>query len=123
MNKREYLKSLGFQVGERGRFNEPMKTALRKAEEDGMKFDDPASTPVKKQPVITIKTEKIRAHIPEQKVMREARELFGLTADGFKVGFILCSNCNQHMIYCNCSGIYAPSVVKYSDDPLVKIKE
>lgn len=121
MNKRDYLRSLGFRVGERGRFTDAMHTAIRKAEEEGMKFDEKVVV-VKKQPTI-IKREKIRAHIPEQRVIREARELFGYTAEGYKVGFILCSNCNQHMIYCDCSGVFAPSMVKSSDDPLVRIKE
>jgi len=120
MNKREFLRKKGFKVGERGRFNDAMKSAISAAEESGIEFDTPI--PPQKRPILEIKLEKIRASIPEQKVWREARELYGYTKEGAKVGFITCSSCHQHMIYCDCSGIFAPSVVAYSSDPLVKIR-
>jgi hypothetical protein len=120
MNKREFLRNKGFKVGERGRFNDAMKSAISAAEESGTEFDTPI--PPQKRPIIEIKLEKIRASIPEQKIMREARELYGYTKEGAKVGFITCTSCHQHMIYCNCSGIFAPSVVAYTSDPLVKIR-
>ena len=41
MTKREYLRSLGFEVGERGRFTDAMKAAL--AEYKGT-FDEPISS-------------------------------------------------------------------------------
>lgn len=120
MNKREFLRTKGFNVGERGRFNDAMKTAIREAEESGTVFDN--IIPPTKQVIIEKPKEIIRAHIVEQTKMREPRELFGKTYEGYKVGFITCSKCHQHMMYCNCSGVFAPSMVKSSDDPIVKIR-
>lgn len=44
MNKREYLRSLGFAVGDRGRFSAEMKAAIAKAESEGTTFDVPVIT-------------------------------------------------------------------------------
>jgi hypothetical protein len=41
MNDREYLRSLGFEVGDRGRYSKEMKAAL--ATRDGVDPDAPAS--------------------------------------------------------------------------------
>lgn len=117
MNKREYLRSIGFTVGERGRFNDAMKTALAKY--DGV-FDED-------NPNILDKTNKSKLDVVKKVVhekQREPRQLFGFTQDGIKVGFITCSNCNQHMIWCDCKeGIHAPSLVKYSKDSLVFVRQ
>ena len=120
MNKRDYLRKQGFTVGERGRFNAPMLTALRNAATEGIVFDEDLPKP-KKEP----KARKVVAAwptMPEQKIIRKARDLIGYTADGNKVAFILCSACNYHMMYCECPSITAPSVVSYSDDPLVSVR-
>ena len=39
MDKREYLRSLGFTVGERGRFTAEMMTALKDYQEEGGKLE------------------------------------------------------------------------------------
>ena len=112
MNKREYLRSLGFNVGERGRFNEAMISAINKYEGT---FDEviPGKSSKSTKHVVYAKQEKTE-------VQRMARTLFGKTAEGYKVGFITCSSCHNHMIYCQCpQGVMAPKIVTHSDDTLV----
>jgi len=116
MTKREYLRSLGFTVGERGRFNDLMKIELAKY--DGV-FDDD-------QP--KLKLEKIKdfggtksTRLKPQTIQREARSLFGYTKEGFKVGFVNCAACSQHMIWCECEKVTAPKIVVRSDDKIVRI--
>lgn len=115
MTEREYLRSLGFEVGERGRLSIEMKRSL---ENSGKKFSQ-----VKKAVMMPefIKQEIKASFIPKPK-MRESTELHGYTAEGYKVGFVMCFDCSLHMSYCACEGgIKAPSVVKISSDPLVKV--
>lgn len=107
MNKREYLRSLGFRVGERGRFTDAMKTELAKAD---IVFDDD-------------KTRKRESHPKpaSQERVREARQLVGFTKEGYKVAFITCAYCHQHMVFCQCEKVVAPKVVASSQDPLVSV--
>ena len=117
MDKRTYLRSLGFNVGERGRFTDAMKTALAKFE--GV-FDED-------NPEMLNKTKKSKSEdIPKGVIQkqREPRQLFGFTREGIKVGFITCSNCKQHMIWCDCQeGVHAPSIINYSPDTLVFVRQ
>jgi hypothetical protein len=116
MTKREYLRSLGFRVGERGRFTDEQKTAL--ATFDGIFTDD--IKPLKLDKLKTDKPIKVQK-LPEQRRQREARQLSGYTKEGYKVGFVMCAACNQHMIWCGCEKVAAPSIVVRSDDSLVKV--
>lgn len=113
MDKRAYLRSLGFEVGERGRFSAEMQTALAQA-------DIAFEAPEKKQE--SYAQERIIPALPPQKVQRTARQLFGYTSEGFQVGFITCRRCSQHMMYCNCSGgVLAPSIVVACEDSIVTV--
>lgn len=114
MTKREYLRNLGFEVGERGRFNDAMKHALESYEADGGKFEDPASKNNYKPP--------INFQSYEQTPLRPSRKLVGHTSEGYLVGFVTCRQCAQHMTYCNCpGGILAPSIVITSKEPDVRV--
>lgn len=96
MNDREYLRSLGFTVGERGRFSKEMLTALAaRSEQDSDSLEyDTIGLPAKIGPV------------------REHQELYGYTVNGHKIGFIMCSRCSEHMIWCECpNGVTAPDNV------------
>jgi len=116
MTKREYLRSLGFTVGERGRFTDLMKAELAKY--DGV-FDDDVE--VTKQTNIS-KIRGTQRSTPSPQVrQREARSLYGYTKEGYKVGFVNCARCHQHMIWCNCEKVTAPKIVVRSDDKLVRI--
>lgn len=112
MTKREYLRSLGFNVGERGRFTEAMKHAI--AQYEGT-FDEPSSS---------ASGPKTRINFQElaQDAVRLSRTLKGYTRDGHEVGFVTCRQCSQHMIYCICAGgILAPSIVVSCKDPDVRV--
>jgi hypothetical protein len=119
MNKRDYLRSQGFNVGERGRFNDAMKTCIAKAQEEGIHFNDIPTPKVEKLYV----KEEIKPHtFKPQPKLRSSRELFGYTHDGIKIAFITCRQCRFHMIYCSCTGgVQAPKLVVRSNDPLVRI--
>jgi len=117
MTKREYLRSLGFRVGERGRFTDEQKTAL--ATFDGIFTDD--IKPLKLDKLKTDIPAKPTASLPKQYRQREARQLSGYTKEGYKVGFVMCAACNQHMIWCGCEKVLAPSIVVRSEDSLVKV--
>lgn len=118
MDKRDFLRSQGFNVGERGRFNDAMVNAIKEAESNGTLFNEKAIP--KKKKVYAF--EDIVADVPKQQKLRASRQLTGISKDGYKVGFITCSNCQSHMVYCACDKIYAPSIVVQSDDPTVGIK-
>lgn len=116
MNKRDWLRSQGFQVGERGRLSPAMLTALANS---GIDFEVTLAKTTE-QPVQY--TDTVRYVLPEQPVKREPRTLYGLTKEGSKVAFVLCFRCSQHMMYCNCAGgIKAPSIVISTKEPEVRI--
>lgn len=117
MTKREYLRSLGFRVGERGRFTDEQKTAI--AAFDGIFEDD--IKPLKLDKLKTDTPVKPNTSLPKQFRQREARQLSGYTKEGFKVGFVMCAACNEHMIWCGCEKVTAPSIVIRSDDSMVKV--
>lgn len=111
MTKREYLRSLGFNVGERGRFTDAMKHAIESY--DGT-FDEPSSTPAPKS--------QINFQALGDKAVRQGRTLKGVTKDGHIVGFVTCRSCSMHMIYCQCNGgILAPSIVISTKEPDVRV--
>lgn len=117
MTKREYLRSLGFRVGERGRFTDEQKTAIAAF---GGVFDDDIK-PLKLNKLKIDKPVKAPRSLPEQQRQREARQLSGYTKEGYKVGFVMCAACNEHMIWCGCDKVAAPSIVVRSDDSMVKV--
>ena len=98
MTDREYLRSLGFTVGERGRLSLEMKEALEKRKTDKFvnrinDLHEFLELPKKPEPV------------------RVSKILYGLTAGGNRVAFITCSRCSDHMIWCECDKILAPDNV------------
>ena len=119
MNKREYLRSLGFKVGERGRFTDEMKIKL--AIYDGVFDEDRIDLKLENLSKFGgKKKQKSNPKNQEQHRGREARTLFGFTKEGTKVGFVNCAKCYEHMIFCECSeGIHSPSIVTHSKDSLV----
>ena len=97
MTDRDYLRSLGFTVGERGRFSKDMVEAL--SNRDKNDTDDEMNG--------------IRESLklPPQIQQRDAQELWGLTRAGSKLAFITCASCSNHMIWCECDKILAPDNV------------
>lgn len=100
MNKRDWLRSQGFQVGERGRLSPAMLTALEDypgEESSGAIYDD-VEVIVHDPQYFTDTREKIR----------EPKTMYGLTREGKKVPFVLCFSCNEHMMFCECEGGIKP---------------
>ena len=88
-----------------------MKNAI--ASYDGV-FDEPSSNPAPKS--------RINFQELAQDAIRTGRTLTGFTREGYKVGFVTCRACAQHMIYCNCNGgILAPSIVVSTKEPDVRL--
>lgn len=114
MTKREYLRSLGFEVGERGRFTEAMKKAL--SEYSG-KFDEPISSSS------NYTGPEGKPWIPHSDVpVRPSYAFEGKTKEGYVVRWNGCSRCKSHMIYCICEqGVHAPGFITECDDPLVVV--
>lgn len=99
MNKRDYLRSIGFHVGERGRLTPAMLEALKDFKDD---------SPIKPISVEMVIDEPVYVEMRDP-LLRPARVLYGYTREGYKVGFTTCSSCNQHMTVCSCkNGITAP---------------
>ena len=122
MTKREYLRSLGFQVGERGRFNSAMKIELAKY--DGVFDEDIIPLKLDKLKTYTRKKDNPKNQylpLPPKSKMTRAPQMFtGYTKDGIPVGFDGCSKCHHKAEWCYCpTGITAPSIVKHCDNSLV----
>ena len=99
LTDRAYLRFLGYEVGERGRFSTEMKDELAKRDYQ------PSPQEVFK---------------PEVKPEREGRQLYGYDKEGNKIGFVICHKCTQHMVWCRCvKGVHAPKYIYSSKDPLV----
>jgi len=109
MTKRDYLRSIGFIVGERGRFTDAMNAALSS-------YTGTFSEPSKDKEVKEANTWYPSSPTP----VRPKYALVGYTEYDTEVRFDGCTRCKAHMIYCICvEGIKAPSIVVRSDDPLV----
>jgi hypothetical protein len=97
MDDRQYLRSQGFQVGERGRYSKEMLECLqnRNTKDTADEMNGVRKT----------------LGLPIQTLQRDAQELYGLTKGGAKVGFIICSTCAFHMMWCECDKVTAPDNV------------
>ena len=97
MTDREYLRSLGFQVGERGRYSKEMLEALNNRNV--------------RETIDEMNGVRESLGLPPQTPVRDAQELYGYTLEGNKVGFIICSACANHMMWCECpNGVMAPDI-------------
>lgn len=104
MNRREYLESIGFECGKRGRFSAAMIAALDNARLDGVEFDDEKPKVVKtRQPKLTVaKAPPVK---PNRTPIRNNDNWFLISDDGrMKVNFDNCRSCAQHIIWCECEG-------------------
>ena len=110
MDDREYLRSLGFTVGERGRFSKQMLDAL--AERNG----ETASL-IKESEAEAVGLNKSIIREP----LRQPEEIIGYDVEGRKIAFVLCAECAMHMMWCECDGgVLAPSYIVSSKNPLVR---
>jgi hypothetical protein len=100
MNKRDYLRSLGFEVGERGRLSAEMLEALKDFYEDATQNNKPQ-----------------RKILPASVKMRDDRTYMVELQDGGRVEMGFCSSCKESMLYCHCDG--GPKPPSYLDSPIV----
>jgi hypothetical protein len=85
MNKRDYLRSLGFEVGSRGRFSAEMQAALANFVED---------TPVEEEPI---------PKIPNTPKRKDGITVYTAVLKGGQViKFDYCPTCKDNVIYCHC---------------------
>jgi len=120
MNEREYLRTLGFEVGDRGRFSLEMKQALSGFEQGGGKLERRSGK--REDGLPEVEPGGVVTEIVPMKKMREERVLKGKTTEGYTIAFVMCFGCGMHMIYCSCEGgVKAPSLVISSNDPLVRV--
>jgi hypothetical protein len=90
MNKREYLRSLGFEVGTRGRFNEAMLRALENYTEE---TPEVVITPkVKNTPM---RTDGIKVYTAELHT-------------GQIIRFDICASCTENVVFCHCTDPQPP---------------
>ena len=110
MTRREYLRSIGFNVGNRGRLTPAMITALSDFKEEGAPIVlDVVVYPAKKTYI-------------QNQIIRKPRTLYGFTKEGTKVGFTTCSDCDEHMSICSCqNGILAPIMVTLCKEEGVRL--
>lgn len=90
MDKREYLRSLGFEVGSRGRFSEEMLQALKDYTEPTV--DNSPKPKVKNTPKRTDGVKVYTAELHTGQIIR----------------FDMCADCKENVIYCHCKNPQAP---------------
>lgn len=116
LNKREYLRSQGFHVGERGRFTPAMLTALTKS---GIDFKETLDKP---EPLdVSCVVDTVSFLQPESTAIREPRTLYGYNREGKKIGFVICYACKLHMMYCDCESIQAPPSIIHTKESDVRV--
>jgi len=105
MTDREYLRSLGFEVGDRGRFSKEMKAAL--ASRDGVDPDAPASEygPNDRFPDGRYRIERsngLPSLARESVAMRGAKAYVATLTNGQRIACGHCFTCKDHVMYCVC---------------------
>ena len=102
MNKRDWLRSQGFNVGNRGRLTPAMISALKDYTGE-------------KSVAVALEVEMVPEYVNYMEDLlpiREARTLYGRDKEGNLISFTSCSNCLKHMSFCSCQmGVFAPIMV------------
>ena len=113
LTKREYLRSLGFNVGERGRLTPAMITALKD-------YQGPQNTvTVYDVEMVPISVDYASNFDP---IVREPRVLTGRDKEGNVISFTTCNSCQKHMSFCSCQmGVFAPIMVVSTSDKEVYV--
>ena len=91
MNKRDYLRSLGFEVGTRGRFNEAMLKALENYTEE-----TPEVIIIPKVKNTPKRTDGVRVYTAELHT-------------GQIIRFDQCASCSENVVFCHCTNPQPPS--------------
>ena len=100
---REWAKENGYQVPSRGRIPSDIIAA----------YTGNPLTPKSQPPG------QLANPVPVQKRIRKAVTLYGLTKEGYRVGYSVCHRCTQSMVYCTCKdGVKPPSIIVQTLDQL-----
>ena len=108
MDKREWLRSQGFEVGKRGRFSTEMKAAL-----NGQTFTEEYQA---------WKSEEKAAQEPVPKIPNTPKRTDGVKLykatldDGIVIKFDYCPSCKESVIYCHCASPLPPKWLRESID-------
>lgn len=119
MNDREYLRSLGFTVGDRGRFSSEMKAAL--ASRDGVtdSEDEPTYKSTDRLADGRYAIERsngLPSLVKNSVVQRDARVYRATLTDGLVIACGTCSACKEHVMYCECEdGPQPPNYLEATD--------
>lgn len=123
MNDREYLRSLGYKVGDRGRMSAHMKQLIT----DRHGGDEP---PVANENDNQYKSMDKMADgrwaiersnnlpnlVKQSVVMRSSNSYQATLIDGLKIGVEFCSNCKDHVMHCQCEdGPHPPRYLNKKD--------
>lgn len=111
---RDWLRSQGFPVGDRGRLSEAMKKAVESA---NLIFVEPIEV---EAPEVD-NSWRLNENFNDP-IIRESRTLYGFSKEGYKIGFSMCFDCTSHMSRCKCKlGVMAPSTVVSTKEPDVRL--
>lgn len=105
MDKREWLRARGFEVGNRGRFSAEMLEALK--EYDSGSAD---GAPVASLGRLSARSTSV--------VMRDASCYIAVTNSGNSVACGYCATCHESVMYCACSD--GPHSPKYLEDDIIE---
>lgn len=112
MDKREYLRSLGFEVGKRGRFSAEMLKALEGFDEGTESkidtFGELLNQPLNEDGSLpgTMKFE-INGPIPKSRT--DGVSIYTLTTKtGLTIRFDTCPDCKENIKFCHCSSPQPP---------------
>lgn len=112
---RAWAKNAGYPIGDRGKIPNEVKAAYlaefggisepAESEQIFEESDEPVEFPWDK-------SNGLPSLLTPDPIVRNVRSMFGVTADGFTVGFSMCSRCAQWVARCDCpEGIKPPSMV------------
>lgn len=119
MNDREYLRSLGFTVGDRGRFSSEMKAAL--ASRDGISDSEGTnqyrSTDRMADGRYAVeRSNGLPSLVKPSVVHRDAKVYRATLTDGLVIACANCSKCKDHVMYCECEdGPHPPNYLEATD--------
>jgi hypothetical protein len=108
VNKRDYLRSLGFEVGERGRFSAEMQEALKSFVETDKHIESTRKV---------LEQARERIVLPPRVKQREDSIYCAVLEGGTLIRMGMCSDCRQSCVWCMCDG--GPQPPRYLDKPIV----
>jgi hypothetical protein len=111
---RDWLRSKGYNVGERGRLS---------VDSSGLTFVESSEDAVVFVPEAPNLDWRKNPHFDDP-MIRESRTLFGFSREGYKIGFSMCFACTSHMSRCKCKGgVMAPPTIVSTKEKDVRLSK